>query len=258
LGEIFKNTFESLKPVFSEIGDGLKGVFDFLALAGRVVGDILSFVVPVITVVVSTVIGAIAGIIQSIGGLVSIFTNVFGLIGNIIRAFFGLFVGIFTGNFDMFVDATKGITENVKNIFKGVIRFIGGLFVGLVNGFIDGWNAVSKRLAFKLPDWLGGFKLQLPQISRIPDLLANLAKGGVVPATPGGMLARIGEAGRPERVEPLDPDGLSRRDKAMIDRLSGGGGGATINVYPSPGMDERELADMVSRKLAYQMRKGSV
>ena len=258
LGEVFRNTFASLQPVFSEIGDGLKGVFDFLALAGRVVGDILSFVLPVITVVVSTVIGAIGGIIQSIGGLVSIFTNAFGFIGNIIRAFFGLFVGIFTGNFSMFVNATKAATENIKNIFKGVIRFIGGLFVGLINGFIDGWNAVSKRLAFKLPAWLGGFTLQLPQIKRIPDLLANLAKGGVVPATPGGMLARIGEAGRPERVEPLDPDGLSKRDKAMIDRLSGGGGGATINVYPSPGMDERELAEMVSRKLAYQMRRGSV
>jgi hypothetical protein len=73
------------------------------------------------------------------------------------------------------------------------------------------------------------------------------------------MLARIGEAGRAERVEPLDPDGLSKRDKAMIQLLSGGGagGGTTINVYPSQGMNETELAEIVSRKIAFAMRKGA-
>ena len=72
------------------------------------------------------------------------------------------------------------------------------------------------------------------------------------------MLATIGEAGRPERVEPLDPDGLSKRDRAMIAMLSGGGaGGINITVNPSPGMDERELASLVSRQLAFQLRKGA-
>jgi hypothetical protein len=40
--------------------------------------------------------------------------------------------------------------------------------------------------------------------------------------------------------------------------MSGGaGGGITIVVNPSAGMDERELADLVSRKLAQQMRRGA-
>jgi hypothetical protein len=258
LGEVFMKTFESLKPVFSEIGDGLSGVFDLLGLIGRVAGDILSFVMPVITVILGTIIGAIGGIIETIGGLVSIFTNVFGFLANLIQAFFGLFVGIFTGNFDMFVEKTEAATKNVVNIFKGLVRVVLGLLRGIVNGFVDAWNGLASRLKFKLPDWLGGFSFSVPQIPRIPDLLVNFAKGGVVPATSGGMLARIGEAGRAERVEPLDPSGLSKRDRAMIDMLSGGGGGATINVYPSQGMDERELAELVSRKLAYQMRRGAV
>jgi hypothetical protein len=50
--------------------------------------------------------------------------------------------------------------------------------------------------------------------------------------------------------------GLSRRDKALIKEMSGGGGGNTFNVYPATGMDERELAEAVSRKVAWQMRKG--
>ena len=71
------------------------------------------------------------------------------------------------------------------------------------------------------------------------------------------MLARIGEAGRPERVEPLDPDGLSKRDKAMIEMLAGESRGIQITVNPSPSMDERELASLVSRQLAFQLRKGA-
>jgi hypothetical protein len=77
----------------------------------------------------------------------------------------------------------------------------------------------------------------------------------VINPSPGGTRARIGEAGRAERVEPLDPDGLSKRDKAMIALMSNGGG-INITVNPSPGMDEVELASVVSRQLAFHMRKG--
>jgi hypothetical protein len=74
--------------------------------------------------------------------------------------------------------------------------------------------------------------------------------------TAGGTLAVIGEAGQSERVEPLDANGLSKRDKALISFM--GGTGTTINVYPSEGMNEQELAKKVSRELAYQLRRGAV
>jgi hypothetical protein len=47
------------------------------------------------------------------------------------------------------------------------------------------------------------------------------------------------------------------KDKAMIDFLSGGAGGSTFNVYPSQGMDEVELASVVSRKVAWNVRRGA-
>jgi hypothetical protein len=113
----------------------------------------------------------------------------------------------------------------------------------------------------KLNKAIGGFNKINPfkDIPTIPliSVPIKLAKGGVIPATPGGMLATIGEAGRPERVEPLDPDGLSKRDRAMIAMLAGPAGGINITVNPSPGMDERELAALVSRQLAFQLRRGA-
>jgi hypothetical protein len=123
-----------------------------------------------------------------------------------------------------------------------------------LNWIIVRWNRFKIEARFP-PDFFipflrnRGFTLDTPNIPQ-------LALGGIVSPSPGGTLARIAEAGKPERVEPLDPDGLSKRDKAMIQMLSGGAGGMTINVYPSKGMNESELANMVSRQIAFQLRRG--
>ena len=157
------------------------------------------------------------------------------------------------GKIDSIVTFVKGLPSKIATAAKGMWNGISSGFKSAINFIIDGWNKIEFKIpGFKIgPVKFGGFTLGLPDIPR-------LAQGGVIPATPGGMLATIGEAGRPERVEPLDPDGLSRRDKAIISMLAGNGaGGATINVYPSAGMNERELANLVSKQLAYQLRKGA-
>jgi hypothetical protein len=130
---------------------------------------------------------------------------------------------------------------------KGAVNTV----INLLNVLIRAMNKIS----FKIPDVIGvpgrgtQFGINIP-------LIPNFAEGGVVNPSVGGTIARIGEAGRPERIEPLDANGLSKRDKAMIQLLAGGASGTTINVYPSPGMNESELASMVSRQIAFQMRKG--
>lgn len=74
------------------------------------------------------------------------------------------------------------------------------------------------------------------------------AQGGIVRRP---TIALVGEAG-PEAIVPL---GKSKGNSP----LPGGGlGGVTVNVYPSAGMNEEELANKVSRRLAYDMRRGAV
>lgn len=153
---------------------------------------------------------------------------------------------------DKVADKAKGIWDGIKDSFKSALNFI-----------IGKWNNFSLELKFPnsvfgIP--LGalagkGFTLNTPNIP-------ELARGGIVAATPGGVLARIGEAGRPERVEPLDPSGMSKRDKALIDQMiksrgGGSGEGIVFNIYPSQGMNEIELANMISRKVAWNMRIGA-
>lgn len=65
--------------------------------------------------------------------------------------------------------------------------------------------------------------------------------------------ALIGEAG-PEAVVPLNRTPGNSLDPS----LSGLGGNTIINVYPSPGMDERDLAAKVSREISFNMRKGTI
>lgn len=131
----------------------------------------------------------------------------------------------------------------------------------IANKIVDFWNRkVARDIGFSVPDAfraaLSSFGLPVDYSITIPKLdPIALAEGGIVRATPGGVMARIAEAGQDERVEPLDPDGLSKRDKAILSYLSGGSG-TVINVYPSPGMNERELAEKVSKELAFMMRRG--
>ena len=58
------------------------------------------------------------------------------------------------------------------------------------------------------------------------SLAVPLAEGGIVPATPGGRLALIGEGGKDEAVIPLDDEG------------SGIGGGIVININNPMGSAE--------------------
>ena len=71
------------------------------------------------------------------------------------------------------------------------------MVIGLINGMIDSLNGVHV----KVPDWVPGLggKTFGFNIAHIPAL----AEGGVVPATPGGRIVRVAEAGESEAVIPL-------------------------------------------------------
>ena len=151
------------------------------------------------------------------------------------------------------------IIAYIKTIPGKIGNGIGSIWSGLIDGLQTAWknakawwnaNVATKKLkiggATVLGKTLPSFTIGFPE----------LAKGGTIQPSPGGTIARIAEAGRPERVEPLDPDGLSKRDKAMIQLLSAGGSGNTFNIYPAQGMNESELASLISRQIAFQLRKG--
>jgi phage-related protein len=109
----------------------------------------------------------------------------------------------------------------------------------MVNSVIGGINSAID-LANKLPG------PDIPTIAKIP----KLAKGGIAMPSVGGTLAIVAEAGRPERIEPLDSNGLSKRDHAILNVIANGGGGGTpnVNVYLGTGQLVPLIAEVVEER----------
>ena len=256
LSTLFGDTLEALGEAFAEIREAIEdvlpagmGLSDVFKTMGDFVGK---YIVPVLGVVFTTVIQTISSLIS---GLIKI-------VGGFIKVISGDFSGV-KDIFEGFLSFIKIFLNNIVAVFR-IVDIFGGLSVGFkkeLNKIIKAWNDFGFSLS------IGGktFRVDTPNIKyfstgELKEYVQpnKFAMGGTVFPKSGGVLATVAEGGRAERIEPLDPDGLSKRDKAMIQLLSGGAGsGVTVNVYPSPGMNERELASVVSRQLALQFRTGA-
>jgi phage-related protein len=221
------NAVNNLKAAWEAIKGAVKAVGDFLSPIFKTIGD---FIRTRITDVVNNLKAAWDGIKTAVNAVWTFVQPILSRIGNFIRSTIGAAISAVTGAFNGIVNVAKGVFNNLARA----------------------WN-----------NTLGSFRINIPKIGPFGGgsigfpKLPLLADGGVIPPTVGGTAAIIGEAGQAERVEPLDANGMSKRDKFMMDMIKKTSAGTTINVYPSAGMDERELADLVSRKLAQTMRRGA-
>jgi phage-related protein/uncharacterized protein YukE len=245
-----QNVWDFLRPIFTTIGNAIKNSITFYVDALKKAWDLFKtgvqavwdFIRPIFTSIGNGIKNSITFFINAAKTGWDNFKNNIQTVWNFIKPIIDRIGSAIRTTIGTAIDKIKGTFDSLKTVFKTVFNFLA-----------TAWNNTAGKLKFSVPGWVPGIGGKSFGIPSIP----LLAEGGVVPATPGGMLAKIGEAGRPERVEPLDPDGLSKRDKAMIQLLAGPNKGVTVNVYPSAGMDERELAELVSRKMASMMRKGA-
>ncbi len=286
IGDFFIGVWEGLKTTFQPIIDFYVTVFTTAFDIMRAIAEIFAAVVTIIFVGIGTAIQVVWDGIKAgfqavsdflkpiVEGIKKFFDPIFKGIGDFVA---GVWKGIQDG-FQKFVDWIKPpldkifgffktVFDNIKGFLRTTINTYIGFAEGFVNFFIRGLNFIIDRIntiKLAIPEIMrplfGGKKEIGFNISRVAEIsLPRLAKGGIVMPSYGGSIVNVAEAGRPERIEPLDPTGLSQRDRALITELTGGGaGGITINVYPSPGMDEKQLAAVVSRRLAFEMRRGAV
>jgi phage-related protein len=219
VGGALSDAFGSIKEAFEGLKPTLKGASDVF----KTIGDILA--VTLVPILKFVLVGAIKTVSGLIVGLITVVGKLGGAFGSIAGA--------------------------VSRAFSGVISVVRGA----INGLINLWNNTLGKINVTLPKVLGfgGGTIGFPKIP-------NFAEGGTVYPSAGGTIARVAEAGRPERIEPLDANGLSVRDKAMIELLANNTNNKstdlTVNVYPSQGMNESELASIVSRQIAFQLRRG--
>ncbi|MFP3902390.1 MAG: hypothetical protein ACLFXM_16155, partial [Acidimicrobiia bacterium] len=145
----------------------------------------------------------------------------------------GDIVGFFKGLPGRLARAASGMWDFIKDTFKGAINAVIGWWNNLrIPGF-----SFSQKMPGPIPDINIDFKgIDLPDIP-------TLQQGGIVRATPGGVLALLGEGGRDEAVVPL-PHGARA--------LGGGPSGIVLRIDPS-GADEE-----MARLLHKMMRTGQL
>jgi phage-related protein len=231
---------EKLMPIILLLADAfMKIVTVIMDLLMPVIDALMAFLMPLLNfwVQVITLIGAFFEALFS--GDWEKFGQIFKEVGqNIVQSL----ADMFTGFINLIISLLNLLLKIVVN--SGFISFLADAVKSFSGGSIDIKAAVNAGLIPNVP------RLVVPQL---------FAEGGVVSPSAGGTLGIVAEAGRPERIEPLDPDGLSKRDKAMIEMMSGGSGsGINVTVNGTPDMDVNALAAEVSRRLAFQMRKGAV
>jgi phage-related protein len=273
VGEAFGNLFASIQGLLDALF-GAGGLGGIITVLEPIIKNILEILIPFIGGVLEFLVNGISTVIDFITSIVK---SVMDVIDMLVRGVLAILSGDVGGGIaNIFFGILNVILGVVQAIINGVISGV-NLVIDLINGFLS--TIANSPIAQTLKDVFGidMSKAQITKISMVdltgavnraaagmlasnnrkaPVRLPKLAEGGVIYPSVGGSIVNVAEAGRPERIEPLDPNGLSERDKALISTLTSPAGN-TINIYPSAGMDERELAEMVSRRLAFEIRKGA-
>ncbi len=141
----------------------------FVNVLGPPISQVLSGIVSGFGSLIDTVLDVVNGVTTSLKGIIQFITGVF--TGNWEKAFTGI-KNIFKGVFDALVGIAKNPINAVINIINGLIR-----------GVVAGINAVIKAIngiSFKLPDWLGGYKVGFNLKKVTAPQIPLLAEGGYV------------------------------------------------------------------------------
>lgn len=175
---------------------------------------------------------------------------------------------IFGGVADWFREKFAAAYEAIKGVFSSVAEFFGGIWETIKSRFTDLAVAVGSAISGAVRSGINGVISMIENtinrairiingaiglINKIPGVsigtigelsLPRLAKGGVLY---GAQTVIAGEAG-PEAIVPLDR--LFRQMDKMAETIAGtGGGGVTVNVYATPGMDVTDLAKEIERRI---------
>jgi len=174
------------------------------------------------------------GITTAFNATVTFLKGLFNQVWEAIKTVFGWTpLGLIITNWDAIIGFFSGLGAKIGTAASGMWDGIKTSFKSAINWVIDKWNDFKFELG-------GGSILgvDIPKISLETPNIPRLAEGGVVPATPGGRLVRVAEAGESEVVAPLS------KFNAMLNG-AGGKGGDTYNIYEA--VSARASAMQVSR-----------
>ncbi len=182
---VVANVLPKLMPVFQTIGDVIKALIPIFKVVFAIIVGVIKVALAIMGVefkIAFAIIGAVIGtVINVIKSIATVLSAVFSVVGRVVSAAIG---------------PAKAVIDGIISAINAVISVIDAIQVHIHFGPVN-------------MDWNG---LRIPKIPM-------LYEGGIVPGSPAGMLAVVGDRNRSEAIIPLSS-------------LKGGkhGGGDTYNV----------------------------
>lgn len=235
--DLFLQLVEPLMPLIDAIMAILDPVFAILSPIFKLIGDIAN----VIMATLSPAIAALKALFNGISEQMENIKEVFSGIGDI-------FMGIVTFDFGMVVEGFKSIGKGIAKMVLSPFQIITDMAIGFLNTIIEGANYIPM--------------VDIPLIPKVNIAESiGLADGGIVPATPGGVLATIGEGGEDEVVMPLSRlsdlipgmGGIMGAAGGIMDTVGGLFGGESEDVTQL-----KELNQKISKLIAVVEKGGDV
>jgi hypothetical protein len=258
---MIERTFSGIGEAFQGLVDSFGGLFDNI-FGNEGLGGALKELEPVIRAVFDVVIPLIGGIIEfllgAISTIVDVIASIFGSIFDVIKPIIGGIIALFKGDL---LGGLTSIALGVINIIVGVVQGIGNVIIGFINlviDFINGFIAVLRNSPIGQKIEETGFKLtNIGKIGMI-DMTGAVSRGAsdFINRNEAGNAVRSTFTGSSDRA--LVNRTQNARDVSSSRSPAQSSPNINITVNPSAKMNEKELSDVISRRIALEVKKGKI
>ena len=251
IGNVINKVMPVVQSIFQTVWPYIENI---VVSVMNTVSSIIKTAWPVIQNIITTVMNAIKTIVTTVWPVIrSTITTAVSVIKKTIEGISSIISSV-KSTFDSIKNAIEGPINKAKDTVTGVIDKIKGLFPISIGNIFS---------SFKLPHisitWSGSGALKIPHFdvdwyAKAYNMPILFTEPTVLP-TSGGAKG-FGDGNGAEIV--YGKNALMRDIREAVAAEGGGYGNMVINVYPSPGMNEEELADKVAAKIQKAVdRKGA-
>lgn len=230
----------------------------------------ISLIIAGVALLVAGVILLVNWLIQLAGGwdaVVKGFMTGLTAVGGFFATTWKVIKDTLAGIFKWITDSWNSTVKGFQNALKTLQEFFGSVFAAIgegIRGYINGWISTFEGFVNRVISGLNGIislanqalsaiaaatggaiNVKVPTVKKIT--IPKLAEGGIVMPQPGGIIANLAEAGKPEAVIPLDRLG------------SFGGRSITVNVNAGIGTDGTRVGQLIVDEIKkYERASGAV
>lgn len=222
-----KAVFGALRAALGVVAAAFKLYFNIyrtiVVTVFKVIRATITTVINAVKAIVRNGLSAVSGVIRSVGSTIRnvwsgvwnavrtavsrVWTGIKSLVRNSIGAVWTTIANVGS----KISGAWSRIWNGIRTTVTTVVKSISGIVSGVWDDVTSGLRGVVNGGISIINSAIGGINHLIDIANRVPfvniphiDPIPQLAKGGIIPATPGGQLVNVAEKGHAEAVIPLD------------------------------------------------------